>query len=500
MNHAMAESQPSLAGFASRFDRSSWITLAIALGILVYILFPSVFTYTIPSDGWSLDASTKAGDMANAALSFKTRLVDGPTPLQQDDVLLAVDGHPVGELISQWATFNPARPAGWVSGETVHYTILRDGKSLEVEVPLAPLPAPAFFRHALGAWNSPWLAFFMYAFFLPAMVTIGALVFFLRPRALAAQALLMISVTFIGQVSYAPFGTGSLFYWPLSYLYGYMLQPWTAIIIPTLLLLSLAFPSPKSLLRNHPRLSLALIYLPWLVLDWAITIGKSGDQAGLYAAWLPLSFAQLVLIVTMAGALIHSFRKAGGAVERAQLKWFIFGLSGFVVAGAFSWVIGLFFNLPAFNTRVNYFGYLFLPLCLGIAILRYHMFDIDLIIRRTLVYTILTAVLGLIFYGGVTVLQRFFTSFSGQQSPASIVISTLLIATLFAPLRRRVQSFIDRRFYRQKYDAARTLEEFSAAASHEMNLEQLTGQLVDVVEQTVQPEVVSLWIRDNKRS
>jgi len=499
MNHTQADGQPSPARFSAQFDRGSWITLAIALVILVYILFPAIFTYSIPSDGWSLDSSTNLRDMANVTLTFKTRLVDGPTSLQQNDVLKAVEGHPVSELLSQWATFNPTRSAGWISGQSVHYSILRDGESLDVTVLLAPLPAQAFFRHALAARNSLWLSIFMYAIFLPAMVVIGVVVFFLRPRHLAAQALLIISVSFVGQVSYSPGGTGNLFYWPLSIPYGFVLQRWTTIIIPTTLLLSLAFPSPKGLLRRHLPVSLALIFLPWMVGAWTITIVKSGDLAGLYGTWIQLFLMQMVLVLIMAGSFIHSFRTVRGAIERAQLKWFAFGLSGFVLAGGISWGIGSFFNLPAFNTLVNYFGYLFLPLCLAIAILRYRMFDIDLIIRRTLVYTILTAVLGLMFYCGVTVLQGLFTSISGQQSPASIVISTLVIVVLFNPLRRRVQSFIDRRFYRQKYDAARTLEAFSTAVRNEVNLVELSDYLEKVVDETVRPEVVSLWLRKDKR-
>ena len=485
-----------IKSLTTQFDRSSWITLAIAIIILIYILFPAIFTYTIPSDGWSLDTTINNGDLANTTLYFKTHLVDGPTPLQQNDMLLAIDGHPANALLSQWATFIPARPSDWVSGGTVHYSILRDGKTLDVDVPLAPLPVQALFRNALEAWNNIWLAIFMYTFFLPAMVAIGLVVFFFRPRHLAAQALLIISITFVGQLSYAPGVTGCLFYWPLSVPYGFLLNRWTSIIIPTTLLLSLAFPGPKGLLRRHLRISLVLIYLPWIVGSWAITLIKSGDLAGIYTSWIILSLVQLVLILIMAGAIIHSFRTVRGAIERAQLKWFIFGFAGFVIAGGISWIIGTVLNLPTFNTLVNYFGYLFLPLCLGIAILRYRLFDIDLIIRRTLVYSILTSSLGLVFYGGVTLLQRLFTALIGHQSPASIVISTLLIVFLFSPLRRRIQGFIDRRFYRQKYNADHAVTTFAAAARSETELKSLTGQMVKVVDETVQPEKIWVWMKD----
>ena len=138
-----------------------------------------------------------------------------------------------------------------------------------------------------------------------------------------------------------------------------------------------------------------------------------------------------------------------------------------------------------------------IPLAVGIAILKYRLYDIDVIINRTLVYGSLTATLALVYFGCVTATQALFRALTGQQELPQLVVvaSTLVIAALFTPLRRRIQSFIDRSFYRSKYDARKTLEDFSVKLRDETDLEALRGDLVEVVSETVQPAHLSLWLR-----
>jgi hypothetical protein len=141
-----------------------------------------------------------------------------------------------------------------------------------------------------------------------------------------------------------------------------------------------------------------------------------------------------------------------------------------------------------------------IPVSMGIAILRYRLYDIDLLINRTLVYGSLTGILALVYFGGVTATQALLQAFTDQERLPQLVIvaSTLAIAALFTPLRRLIQRFIDSRFYRRKYDARKTLETFSATLKDETNLEALNGALVGVVRETMQPEHVSLWLRTRR--
>jgi hypothetical protein len=227
-----------------------------------------------------------------------------------------------------------------------------------------------------------------------------------------------------------------------------------------------------------------------------------------YDAIAPILMAPLFLPMVIAP--IYRYRRVASPVQRQQIKWVVFGLS----ASLIPLVLYLFLSLTIpqlsqpsasgflFNLAGNllWVGFLFfLPISFVLAILHSRLWDIDVIIRKTLAWGALTVLLGLVYFGAVTLLQSVFSAISHQQSPAAIVLSTLAIAALFNPLRKRVQETVDRRFYRRKYNAEQALASFAALAREEVDLEELSARLLAVVEETVQPEHVSIWLRPGTR-
>jgi hypothetical protein len=201
-------------------------------------------------------------------------------------------------------------------------------------------------------------------------------------------------------------------------------------------------------------------------------------------------------IILSAASLVFRFRRATG-IERQQIKWFTYAAG---LVGAF--VILNFFTSGLLNTLLSNAVGFALYAAIGIAVLRYRLYDIDIIINRTLVYGTLTVSLVLVYFGGVAATQAIFRTLTAQQEQPqlAIVVSTLFIAALFNPLRRRIQSFIDRRFYRSKYDARKTLEAFSVKLRNETDLQTLNNDLVGMVRETMQPAHVSLWLRTDTAS
>jgi len=244
----------------------------------------------------------------------------------------------------------------------------------------------------------------------------------------------------------------------------------------------------------------------WIVIG--LVIYHFFIQAGTVAAYVAPEFAaqnhipnwgdNITAVPVLANFLIilacqiYRFRRASTLMERQQTKWFVFGL-GIVIGLVPIAILG-----GAQSSFLTDFSgvalWIPLALSLAVAILRYRLFDIDIIIRRTLVYSAITTLLALIYFGSVLGLQSIFTAVTGQQSGAAVVISTLAIAALFFPLRDQVQMFIDRQFYRRKYDAAKTLATFAATARDETDLDTLVARLVETVDSAMQPESIGLWL------
>src|SRR5215204_7531705 len=260
------------------------------------------------------------------------------------------------------------------------------------------------------------------------------------------------------------------------------------------------------------------MWLTWLTVASAVvgTISSAfafGANAGLGPVQNPLGIEGfsnvyeavltfLTLLNVAAGFSPFTRLRRAGGVERQQIKWFAYAAAATVGGLVLAYMIPNSIDTPPWFERAGYALLIAttpaIPVSIGIAILRYRLYDIDRIINRTLVYGALTVSLALVYFGGVLSLQGLLRALTGQESQLAIVASMLAIAALFNPLHRRIQASIDRLFYRRKYDAAKTLDEFSSKLRDETDLDALNSDLVKVVRDTMQPQHVTLWLREPK--
>ncbi len=242
----------------------------------------------------------------------------------------------------------------------------------------------------------------------------------------------------------------------------------------------------------------------WLLVAWlVVTVGVF--SLNLLPEAVAFVAVPIYLVIGIGSQGYRYFRRSD-TVQRQQTKW-VFVSLGLVVLTAVWALVFLALSPPAPLLKIGDFwisavastlfslSLALLPISIGMAILRYRLWDIDVVIRKTLQYTAVTALLAFIYFGSVFLLQRLFSSVSGQQSPLALVVSTLLIAALFAPLRRRIQDGIDRRFYRRKYNAQQVLAQFARTARDETDMEALLIELERVIQETLQPEGVKVWLK-----
>jgi hypothetical protein len=465
---------PIPASPENRLPLRAWLTLLAAAVLLALGVVVLAYRFTLPTDGWQVHEGAEVG------LTYTRSLMGAPSGLRPGDRVIAVAGNrAVFEAVS------PALSAAWRAGATLDYTVIRDGQELHLPVTLV--------RWQFGQWllallRAPFqLATQLATYF---MLAVAAFAFLRRLESPAAGALFLmyVSLEATGLVT----GTlpQALPEWidPLAHLLtGFGNSILYGLVLPFVLIrFALVFPHPKPILRRAP-------WLPLVPLAVGLAINIFAYQGGASWLWLVLSLVLTVAII------IHNAFTMRDAVSRAQLLWglggviFGFGLLTFLLLAST-------FQLIEFSEDVFDLGTAaataVMGLTLAIAITRYRLFDIDIIIRRALVYSLLTALLALVYFGSVVLLQGLLRLVTGQSSSQLVtVLSTLAIAALFVPLRTRLQQAIDRRFYRRKYDVARTLAGFAAAARDEVELDRLSDHLVTVVAETMQPEAVSLWVK-----
>ena len=277
----------------------------------------------------------------------------------------------------------------------------------------------------------------------------------------------------------------------------------------TISIIALAFLFPNGrFVPRWTRWALLVAIITFLLLTTIPT-----DQWFITSSFLPIMATTIFAINWILGAYaqVYRYRNVSSYSERQQTKWVLFGIMGYQTLLILAAVMAELIPTDSLSgvsragwesltTIIWWLSFCILPVTIFIAIQRNSLWDIDLIIRKTLVYGAITLLLVLLYFGSVVLLTQAFRAISGQDSPVAIVISTLIIAALFNPLRLRVQTFIDRGFFRSKYDAEKTLANFATIARDEVELEQLTEQLLNVVQETMQPEQVNLWLRPAESS
>jgi len=470
------EAQAAASADERRWDRGALLTLAAAVLIVLWPIASGLASFRYPSDGWVSYSSADFG-YSGAPYEMEQKLIPGESPLRVGDVVKALNGRPF--LADQL----PPVPSERYAGQLLTYTIERDGRTLDVDVPLVKLTPHAF----LAAVADSWVGILTTALF----VGVSLFAFLARPGNHGARYLLLAFVyTLAVSLDNVNYNFYRYAYPPALSLFAEQISAgWTWLLLPSIALMMLVYPVRKRPMRHFPRLLPAVVYGTFFTLTAAATLlvlvtrdPTTGRKLNMVASGL----SGVLCAVTILACLVHNLLTVHDPVARAQLRWLALGLGLGLALPLLGALPFLFFfpDSPLRDSIVNFMGYAILlaPICLAIGIVRYRLFDIDVIIRRTTSYAIVTALLALVYLGSVVVLQRLFGELTGENSTAAVVLSTLLIAALFLPVRRRVQDAIDRRFNRTRYDAEKTLARFAATARDETDLDALLAELVAVIQ------------------
>lgn len=462
--------------------------MATCLAIILPMLVLTVAHFTLPSDGVLLDLSAdppgSGGLYVAAAGSLNSELRAG-------DLLLAVNGQPLEARLG----LPPAAAPAESDGGHIRYLVERGGSTLEVTQTLqrySPVEAVA----------SNWPSFLSLLY----LELVAVFVYLRRPDLPAARSMLLFSSLM--------FSSGPAFFLglhPVDLVRGwpYWIFLWESVPIFGLSMAGavhflLLFPKKRAFVNRHGW-AIPLVYIAvWL--QYLPLVASGWTRAGSYSARLVLALRMTGLfnltypLLGMA-VLIYGYLRSFDSKERRQTRWLLW--AGAVVS--FPWVglsvipdlLGYPALLPQFTIGLLW---MVLPTAFAIAIVRESLFDIDRIINRTLVYASVTLVLVALYFGTVVSLQQLLVALTGQQSPLAIVASTLVIAALFNPLRNRIQRLIDRRFYRQRYNAGQALQDLSVEMQRQVDLADLSQSILDLSVNTLQPMHVSLWLRRGEPS
>ncbi len=461
-----------------RWDRGAWLTLGVAILLIVWPLAMSLISFRYPTDGWmSSQAQSTFAKGGQYQLIFN--LSGRPSELRENDVITAINGRPL------LPNALPPVPDGLQFDDTVRYDINRGGETLAVDVPMQRLDTRVFGRQMTlnPISNLPILL----------VATLAIYLFLARPGNRGARYLFIGSAAMLGaQFNGISYSLYRVTYPPgLNFLMDFNSVVWAWCFFPSLTLFVLVYPVRQRPLRRFPRGFPALVYGTFILLaavPIVLTIANN-QPSGQALSMIALILVAGSFLVAAVGSLAYNLLKVKDPVVRAQMRWlglgFVVGVGLPVILATIRDLLHLDSPLTRAFDSASSLLVLLLPLSFAIGILRYRLFDIDVIIRRTTSYAIITVLLALVYLGSVIALQNLFGQVTGQNSTAAIVLSTLLIAALFLPVRRRVQDLIDRRFNRTRYDAEKTLQAFAATARDETDLDALLAELMRVIHETM---------------
>jgi hypothetical protein len=442
---------------------------------LSYTIFDLAYRFTLPTDGWEVNEGSNP-----IGFTYTNNMLGNPSPIESGDHVIALEG-----ITADWKIIPRSYmlQENWQEGATLEYTMVRDGEKVNIPVTLVHWQ---FRKWVTAILRNPVMLVGMLSDVV--LLSLASFVFFRRPGNPAAGAFL-IFITILATAQYSGTLPSGFSTWidPVANFMSSTLN-WIFLLglFPfALIRFALFFLRPKPIQQRFPWISYATG-----VLGFILVLFFLDSPIGWF--WFVFSLFLSVAI------LIHNYFTMRDTVSRAQMRW---GLGGFIIGFGMlalmflAGTLGLFEFIPELFNLVFAFATMVMVAMVGLAILRYRLFDIDVIIRKTLIYAVLTITLALVYFSGVILLQSSFEAISGQQSPLAIVISTLLIAALFSPLRRRIQNAVDRRFFRRKYDAEKTLSAFSASLREEVDLEMLSDQVKTVIEDTMHPTKITLWLK-----
>lgn len=418
-----------------------------------------------------------------------TSLTPASSTLRTGDVLQGIDGQSVDELLDRMITLDGFSLR--LEEESLgRYRIWREGEIREVVVRLQRTPIGVLLSRN---WSS--------YFFLVYLELIGLLVFLRRPQLAIARSFFLVSTAVFttGMIFFLSLQPNDLLHKPIFWLWIWGSVILYGLTMGGLLHFALVFPEQR---WNFPSKAWHWVLIYGGV--WGVYFIASGfgwlqiDNSTSRFTYLMRNTVWMTLVYfpAMLGVMYLRYRQSDNPRELRQLRWLVWG----AMIANIPWIsLELFITVSGApqETGSQLIGLLWcaIPTTYAISILRERLFDIDTLINRTLVYSMLTLTLAVFYFGSVLILQEIFRLFTGQESQFAVVFSTLGIAALFNPLRSRVQNFIDKRFYRRKYDAEKLLTAFARIAQDKVELDELSSALMAVVQESVLPERMGLWLR-----